>query len=78
MVPMASHDIGKVLILVGVVILVAGIIIMLAPRIPFLGRLPGDLSFNKDGIRVFIPITTGILLSIGLTVVVNVLLRLFK
>lgn len=75
---MASHDVGKALVLVGVVILVAGIIVILAPRIPFLGRLPGDLSFHKDGIRVFIPLTTCILLSIGLTVAVNVLLRLFK
>jgi len=75
---MASHDIGKALILLGIVILIAGILVVLAPRIPFLGRLPGDLSFHKDGVHVFIPITTCILLSIGLTVVVNVLLRLFK
>ncbi|MBN1856309.1 MAG: DUF2905 domain-containing protein [Dehalococcoidia bacterium] len=75
---MPSQDIGKALILLGVVILVAGIVVLLAPRLPFLGKLPGDLSFHKEGVRVFIPITTCILLSIGLTVVVNVLLRLFK
>ena len=73
-----SHDIGKALIIVGVVLLVVGVLVALSPRIPLLGRLPGDLSFHRGEHHVFIPIATCILLSIGLTVVINIVLRLFK
>lgn len=75
---MASHDIGKALIIIGLVVLIIGVLVALSPRIPLLGRLPGDLSLHRGEHHVFIPIATCILLSIGLTVVVNVVLRLFK
>jgi len=75
---MASHDIGKALIIAGVVMLVVGVLVTLSPRIPLLGHLPGDLSFHRGEHHVFIPIATCILLSVGLTVVVNVVLRLLK
>lgn len=75
---MASSDIGKALIIIGIVVLVVGVLVTLSPHIPLLGRLPGDLSFQRGEHHVFIPIATCILLSIGLTVVVNVVLRLLK
>ena len=75
---MASHDIGKALIIIGLVVLIVGVLVTFSPRIPLLGRLPGDLSFHMGEHHVFIPIATCILMSIGLTVVVNVVLRLLK
>jgi hypothetical protein len=75
---MASNDIGKALIIIGLVVLIVGVLVHFSPRIPLLGRLPGDLSFHRGEHHVFIPIATCILLSIGLTVVVNVVLRLLK
>ncbi len=75
---MPSSDLGKILIAVGVVVALAGVILMLWPRLPFPGRLPGDISLQRDGVHIFIPIATSIVLSLILTVVINVVLRLFK
>ena len=47
------------------------------PGLPFLGNLPGDLSFERGGVRVWIPIGTSIVVSILLTVVLNLALGLF-
>ena len=42
---------------------------------PYLGRLPGDLSFEWGGARVYMPLATSILLSVVLTIILNLLLR---
>lgn len=60
---------GKVLIIVGSIILIAGIMIELSPRIPWLGKLPGDLSWEGKNYRVIAPITTSILLSILISLI---------
>jgi len=75
---MPTPDLGKILVAAGIVSLVAGVVLLLWPHIPLLGRLPGDLSFHRGNTRIFIPVTTSILLSLILTFVVNVVLRLFK
>jgi hypothetical protein len=46
--------------------------------VPFLGRLPGDINIQEGGSSCFAPIVTMILLSVILTIVLNVLLRLFQ
>ena len=74
---MPFDSLGKMLLVVGLVIAVVGVGIMLAGRVPFLGSLPGDLSFERDGVRVSIPIVTSIVLSIVLTVVLNLVFSLF-
>jgi len=69
------QEFGKVLIAVGVVLVVIGLFLWrLAGRIP-LGRLPGDIYIQKPNITVFFPLTTCILLSIGLTLVLWLLRR---
>jgi hypothetical protein len=74
---MPFDSLGKMLLLFGVTIALVGAGIMLAGRVPFLGNLPGDLSFGRDGSRVYVPIATSIVISLVLTVVVNVLLGVF-
>ena len=78
MIIMPTSDLGKILVAVGIVVLIAGVLLLLWPHIPLLGHLPGDLSFSKGNTRVFIPIATTIVISLILTVVINVVLRLFK
>lgn len=63
----------KILIILGIVILIAGIAWPLLARLP-LGRLPGDIIIDKPGLKVYIPVTTMILVS----VVVTVILWLFR
>jgi len=75
---MPTSDIARVLIVVGIVALVAGLLLLLWPKAQMLGHLPGDLSFERNGVRVYIPIATTLIISLVLTIVVNVVLRLFK
>lgn len=75
---MTAHDIGRGLIVLGVVILVVGILVAFGPRIPLLGRLPGDISIHRGDTHVYIPLATGLLLSVILTIVINVVVRLFR
>lgn len=60
---------GKFLIIAGIVLLVLGIIMHFGPRLPFPGRLPGDIVIDRGNFKMFIPITTSILLSIILTLI---------
>lgn len=67
---MEMHPLGKALVIVGVVIVGVGLLMMFSDRIPFLGKLPGDISIKRGNFQLHIPITT----SIVLTVLVNLLL----
>ena len=63
---------GKILILAGGVLLVIGLLVELG--LP-LGRLPGDIRYSNGNVTIYAPIATGLLLSIALTIVLNLLLR---
>jgi uncharacterized membrane-anchored protein len=63
-------------IIAGIITVCIGAAMLLLPRVPFIGRLPGDISLRGDGYSLFIPIATSILLSIALTVVINIVIRL--
>ena len=59
--------IGRALVVAGVVILVIGLALMFAERVPFVGRLPGDMTLRGDGWTVYAPIATSIVVSLVLT-----------
>lgn len=69
-------DLGRMLMLLGGVIFVAGLVMVFAGRIPGLGHLPGDIAIERDNFRLYMPFGTMILISIILTVVLNLLNRL--
>jgi hypothetical protein len=71
-------DLGRILLILGVSIAVVGLILVFAGRIPMLGRLPGDVFIRRGNVSFFFPIVTCIVGSIVLTVVVNLLLLLFR
>jgi hypothetical protein len=59
---------GKIIILIGIAIVVIGIIVwLLGDKLRFIGRLPGDIRYEKGNVHVFIPITTMLLASILLS-----------
>jgi hypothetical protein len=61
---------GKIIILIGIVIVIAGLIIWLAgDKLRFLGRLPGDINIERGNMRVFIPVTTMLLISVVLSLI---------
>jgi hypothetical protein len=51
------------------------VVLIVGGRIPFLGRLPGDISFSRGNTHVYIPLMTGIVISVVLTVVLNLFFR---
>mgnify|MGYP001587474092 CR=1 FL=1 len=65
---------GKSLIIFGLIIIVFGIIITFAGKIPWLGRLPGDIQIKRDNFTFYFPLATCILVS----VIVSLLLWLLK
>jgi len=69
-----SPDLGRLLVVVGVVLVIVGTLAMLGVRLPF-GRLPGDIAIEGDHGGIYIPIVTMIIVSIVLTIVVNLFLR---
>lgn len=74
---MSSFEpLGKFLTLTGVFIVVLGLLLMLWGKIPLLGRLPGDMSFQKGNLQFFFPIVTCLVMSAVLTLVVNLVIRL--
>lgn len=60
---------AKFLIIAGITLLVAGLIMLFAPRFPFPGKLPGDIVIDKGNFKMFIPITTSIIISIVLSLI---------
>jgi hypothetical protein len=71
-------DVGRLLIILGFIIVALGIGILLAGRLPFIGHLPGDILIRRGGGSFYFPIVTCLLLSIALTVVLNVLTLIFR
>ncbi len=71
-------DLGRLLIAVGAVILLVGVLLLVIGRVPGLGRLPGDLTIQRENFTLFAPCGTMILLSVVLTVVLNVVVRLLR
>ncbi len=66
MVP-GMDSLARVLIVFGVVLALLGGLLLLAGKIPFLGRLPGDIIIRRENWSFYFPLTTSILLSILVT-----------
>ena len=73
------ENIGRLLIIGGVVLIVIGGLVFLGARLglPF-GRLPGDIRIERDGFSFYFPLGSSILISILLTIIINVVLRLLR
>ena len=64
-------DLGKFLVIFGIILVAVGLILLAAPKIPWLGRLPGDILVKRKNFTFYFPIATSIILSIVLTVLIN-------
>ncbi len=65
---------GKSLIVIGLIIAAVGVVLTLAGKVPWLGRLPGDIFIKRDNFTFYFPLATSILLSI----VISLLFWIFK
>ncbi len=72
---------GRILVLVGVAFLVLGGLFMLMGRLPLLkdfGHLPGDIRFQRGGFSCFFPIVSMIIISVLLSLALNLVLRIIN
>jgi len=66
---------GRTLIIFGLVLVAVGIVLSFAPKIPWLGRLPGDIYILRGNFTFYFPLTTCILLSLLITLVLYLFRR---
>jgi len=67
-------ELAKMLIVFGIILAVVGVILLAAPKIPWLGKLPGDFIYRGRRVTFYFPLATSILLSI----ILSLLLYLFR
>jgi len=67
-------DLGKLLILFGVVLIAVGALLTLAGKLPWLGKLPGDIYYKGDHVTFYFPLAT----CVAISVVLSVLFYLFR
>ncbi len=67
--------IGKFIIRAGILLVAAGIFITFVDRIPFLGRLPGDIFIRKGHLSFYFPVITCLVLSVIITILLNLFWR---
>ena len=68
-----SGGLGRLLVIFGLLLVVVGALLILAPKIPWIGRLPGDIVIRRENFTFYFPVATCIILSILL----SILARLF-
>lgn len=69
---MNFQHIGKLIILGGAVMVAVGILVYFADKIPFIGKLPGDIFIKRKNLTIYFPLATSIRLSILLTVILYI------
>jgi len=72
------RQMGFLLVLAGCVLIVGGLLFMLSDKLSFFGQLPGDIRIEGERSTFYFPIVTCIVLSVLLTLVLNVVVRLFQ
>ncbi|HKZ82237.1 MAG TPA: DUF2905 domain-containing protein [Anaerolineae bacterium] len=69
---------GKWLVLIGLGIAALGGLVWLLGRLPFFGNLPGDIRIQGENFGCFVPLASMLLLSLLLTVILNIVIRLLN
>lgn len=64
--------IAKVLIVIGTIIFTLGAILFLFDKVPFIGKLPGDLIIKTKSLKIYIPLTTTLIISILVSLIINI------
>ena len=69
------NEMARLLIILGAVMVLAGLVLLLLPKIPWLGRLPGDIIFERGRFTFYFPLVTCIIVSIVLTLLASLFRR---
>jgi uncharacterized membrane protein YidH (DUF202 family) len=73
-------NLGKFLIIIGIFIALIGTLLVFSARfkIPFLGRLPGDILVKKENFTFYLPVITSVVVSIVLSLILYVFSRIHR
>ena len=69
-------EFGKIVLFVGIFLVFVGVLMIFMPQLPYLGKLPGDICVKKENFSFYFPVTTSIVLSILLTIILNLTKRI--
>jgi len=72
---MAVEPLGKMLLYIGIILMLIGGFFLIMAKLPWFGRLPGDIIYQREGLTLLFPITTMLLVSLVLTVLLNLIWR---
>jgi hypothetical protein len=73
------NDLARILIVMGLAITLIGVVILVAVRFfPWLGHLPGDIRYEGENFNLYIPLGTMILISVVGTLLLNIVIRIFR
>jgi thiosulfate reductase cytochrome b subunit len=62
-------EMAKVIIILGIVLVMVGLVMLFAQKLPFLGRLPGDILIKKEHFTFYFPLATSIIISIIISLI---------
>lgn len=66
---------GRLLVIMGLFLILFGLLLTFSDKIPYIGKLPGDIYIKKERFSFYFPITTSILISILLTLFFSIFRR---
>jgi thiosulfate reductase cytochrome b subunit len=69
------QDLGKILVVLGVVLVGLGLLCMYGSQIPWLGKLPGDITIKRENVTFYFPLASSIVISILLTILFSLFRR---
>ena len=72
------EDIGRAIMVAGGALFLVGLLLVLSGRLPGLGNLPGDITIQRDNITIYMPCGTMIVISVVLTLVLNLISRFWR
>ena len=72
------EDIGRAIMVAGGALFLVGLLLVLTGRLPGLGNLPGDITIQRDNITLYMPCGTMIVVSVVLTLVLNLISRFWR
>lgn len=62
---------GRILIVIGALLMLMGLLLIAGDKIPFIGRLPGDFTIKGKNYTIYLPLATGLALSLIITIILN-------
>lgn len=72
-----GRSIGPVLVMAGIVIVVVGVLAWTG-ALSWFGRLPGDIRIERGNVRIYIPVISMLLVSVGVTILLSISRYLFR